>query len=73
MGIFCHSKKLRIPGTEDMEKEYKDYFFSCKRCFYGNTFRSCDCISVCGDYKNNFIKKRNLMSQQNIYDNNTFF
>lgn len=58
MGIFCHSRKLRIPGTEDMEKEYKDYFFSCKRCFYRNTFRSCDCISVCGDYKNNFIKKR---------------
>ena len=29
-GIFCHSKKLRIPGTEDMEKEYKDYFFHAK-------------------------------------------
>ena len=26
-GVFCHSKKLRIPGTEDMEKEYKDYMF----------------------------------------------
>ena len=26
-GIFCHSKRLRIPGTEDMEKEYKDYVF----------------------------------------------
>ena len=24
-GIFCHSRKLRIPGTEDMEKEYKNY------------------------------------------------
>lgn len=22
--IFCHSKKLRIPGTEDMDKEYKN-------------------------------------------------
>lgn len=21
-GIFCHSKKLRIPGTEDMDKDY---------------------------------------------------
>ena len=30
MGIFCHSKKLRIPGTEDMEKEYKDYSFHVK-------------------------------------------
>lgn len=29
-GIFCHSKKLRIPGTEDMEKEYKDYLFHAK-------------------------------------------
>lgn len=22
--LFCHSKKTRIPGTEDMEKEYKN-------------------------------------------------
>ena len=29
-GIFCHSKKLRIPGTEDMEKEYTDKFFHVK-------------------------------------------
>ncbi len=29
-GIFCHSKKLRIPGTEDMDKEYKDYLFHAK-------------------------------------------
>ena len=29
-GVFCHSKKLRIPGTEDMEKEYKDYLFHFK-------------------------------------------
>ena len=29
-GIFCHSKKLRIPGTEDMEKEYRDYIFHVK-------------------------------------------
>lgn len=35
MGIFCHSKKLRIPGTEDMEKEYKDYFFHAKGAFIG--------------------------------------
>ncbi|MGJ8770221.1 hypothetical protein [Clostridium botulinum] len=21
--IFCHSKKTRIPGTEDMDKEYR--------------------------------------------------
>ena len=29
-GVFCHSKKLRISGTEDMEKEYKDYMFHAK-------------------------------------------
>lgn len=29
-GIFCHSKKLRIAGTEDMDKEYKDYLFHVK-------------------------------------------
>lgn len=34
-GIFCHSKKLKIPGTEDMEKEYKDYFFHIKGAFIG--------------------------------------
>ena len=32
---FCHSKKVRIPGTEDME-EYKDYCFHIKqyKCQY---------------------------------------
>ena len=34
-GIFCHSKKLRIPGTEDMEKEYKDYMFHAKGACVG--------------------------------------
>ena len=29
-GIFCHSKKLRIQGTEDMDKDYKDYLFHAK-------------------------------------------
>lgn len=27
IGVFCHSKKLRIAGTEDMDKEYKNYLF----------------------------------------------
>ena len=34
-GIFCHSKKLRIPGTEDMDKEYKDYLFHAKGACVG--------------------------------------
>lgn len=28
-GWFCHSKRMRIPGTEDM-KEYHDYWFHIK-------------------------------------------
>ena len=31
---FCHSKKVRIPGTEDME-EYKDYRFHIKQSCIG--------------------------------------
>ena len=34
-GIFCHSKKLRIPGTEDMEKEYKNYRFHVRGAVIG--------------------------------------
>lgn len=34
-GIFCHSKKLRIPGTEDMEKEYKNYMFHVRGACIG--------------------------------------
>ncbi len=34
-GIFCHSRKLRIPGTEDMDKEYKDYMFHLRGACIG--------------------------------------
>lgn len=34
-GIFCHSKKLRIPDTEDMDKDYKDYLFHVKGAMKG--------------------------------------
>ncbi len=34
-GIFCHSKKLRIPGTKDMEKEYKNYAFHIRSAVVG--------------------------------------
>lgn len=30
IGIFCHSKKLRIIGTEDMDREYRNYLFHIK-------------------------------------------
>ena len=35
IGIFCHSKKLRIAGTEDMDKEYKNYLFHVKGAVKG--------------------------------------
>lgn len=35
LGVFCHSKKLRIPGTEDMEREYKNYGFHVKGAIIG--------------------------------------
>ena len=34
-GVFCHSRKLRIPGTEDMEKEYTDKLFHAKGAAIG--------------------------------------
>lgn len=36
IGVFCHSKKLRIAGTEDMEKEYKNYLFHVKGAIKGS-------------------------------------
>lgn len=35
-GIFCHSKRLRIPGTEDMEKAYKNRWFHAKGAIIGS-------------------------------------
>ena len=35
MGWFCHSKKVRIPGTEDMVKDYQDYWFHIKASLVG--------------------------------------
>ena len=35
IGWFCHSKKVRIPGTEDMVKDYMDYWFHIKASLVG--------------------------------------
>lgn len=35
IGVFCHSKKLRLPGTEDMDNEYKNYLFHIKGALKG--------------------------------------
>ena len=34
-GVFCHSQKLRIPGTEDMDEDYRDYLFHAKGALKG--------------------------------------
>lgn len=35
IGWFCHSKKVRIPGTEDMVEDYQDYRFHVKASLVG--------------------------------------
>lgn len=42
---FCHSKKVRIPGTEDM-KEYKNYWFHIKQSLIGMILGILACILV---------------------------
>ena len=34
--IFCHSKKVRIPGTEDMDKEYKSPWHHVRGAVFGS-------------------------------------
>lgn len=34
-GVFCHSRKLRIPGTEDMDAAYRDYAFHVRGAAVG--------------------------------------
>ena len=45
-GIFCHSKKLRISGTEDMEKEYKDYMFHARGTCIGIVLKRTKYLSL---------------------------
>ena len=34
-GVFCHSRRLRIPGTEDMETEYRNPWFHLRGAAIG--------------------------------------
>ena len=34
-GVFCHSRKLRIKGTEDMDEAYKDRLFHLRGALIG--------------------------------------
>ena len=42
---FCHSRRIRIPGTESM-KEYKDYLFHIKQSCIGMFIGIPACIAV---------------------------
>ena len=42
---FCHSKKVRIPGTEDME-EYRDYRFHIRQSCIGMALGLHACLAV---------------------------
>lgn len=44
-GWFCHSKRMRIPGTEDM-KEYHDYLFHIKASCIGTLIGLPACATV---------------------------
>ncbi|MCR5119142.1 MAG: hypothetical protein K6B44_05925 [Lachnospiraceae bacterium] len=44
-GWFCHSKRVRIPGTEDM-KEYHDYLFHIKQSCIGTLLGLPACLIV---------------------------
>ncbi|MCR5055009.1 MAG: hypothetical protein K6A69_09225 [Lachnospiraceae bacterium] len=44
-GWFCHSKQVRIPGTEDM-KEYHDYLFHIKQSCIGSLIGVPACLIV---------------------------
>ncbi|MCR4584515.1 MAG: hypothetical protein K5686_02220 [Lachnospiraceae bacterium] len=44
-GWFCHSKRVRIPGTEDM-KEYHDYLFHIGQSCIGSLLGLPACLIV---------------------------
>ena len=42
---FCHSEKVRIPGTEDM-KEYQDYWFHIRQSLIGTAIGIPACLLI---------------------------
>ena len=40
---FCHDKQFRLKGTEDMVKEYTDYWFHIKESFKGEIIGATIC------------------------------
>lgn len=43
---FCHDARFRFKGTEDMEKEYKDYMFHIKESLKGEIIGISACIII---------------------------
>lgn len=41
---FCHDKRFRFKGTEDMEKEYKNYMFHIKGSLFGEIIGLVICV-----------------------------
>ena len=45
-GLFCHWKRFRIPGTEDMVDAYHDYMFHIKQSCIGSVLGLPACAAV---------------------------
>jgi len=43
---FCHSPKFVFKGTEDMVKEYRDYWFHIKQGFIGQVIGTIICVII---------------------------
>lgn len=43
---FCHDKRFRFKGTEDMEKEYKNYMFHIKGSLIGEIIGLVICVII---------------------------
>ncbi len=43
---FCHDKRFVLKGTEDMEKDYHDYWFHIKGAIIGQIIGLVACITI---------------------------
>src|SRR5699024_12343622 len=65
---FCHSKKVRIPGTEDME-EYKDYRFHIRQSCIGMLLGlpACLAVGVITDRKSTRLNSSHVSSSYAVF------
>ena len=45
---FCHDKRFVLKGTEDMEKDYHDYWFHIKGAIIGQIIGLVACLAIGG-------------------------